>query len=296
MEEPELLQILDRLKEVNGMLMLHAEDNDIIEANIPRLIATGNTRAIYHARSRPARTEDIAIRKAVRIAQETGGRVFIVHLASSAGLETIKRARSQGTDIQCETCTHYLVFTEAELERDDGIKWICSPPLRDEGVQNALWAGLQQGHIAQVSSDDAAFSWEAKLLGRDRFDLCPNGIPGIEVRLSLLYSEGVVKERISLSQWVSLASTMPARLFGLFPQKGTIQPGSDADLVLFDPEERWTMGHGTLHMATDWSAYEGIPVTGRIKKVFSRGELIIDGEENLARRGRGRYLHRELNG
>ncbi len=294
MEVPELTQILSRLKDANGMLMLHAEDNHIIEANVPRLIATGNTQAIYHARSRPAQAEDIAIRKAVRIAHETGGRVFIVHLASSAGLETIKRAQNQGTDILCETCTHYLIFTDAELEREDGIKWICSPPLRDRSVQQALWSGLQQGHIVQVSSDDAAFSWEAKLLGRDRFDLCPNGIPGIEVRLSLLFSEGVAKDRISLSQWVSLISTAPARLFGLFPQKGAIAPGSDADLVLFDPEESWTMGLDTLHMAADWCAYEGIEVRGRIKKVFSRGELIIDGGECLAQKGRGRYLHRRL--
>ncbi len=294
MEEPELEQILARLKEVNGMLMLHAEDNDIIEAKVPRLIATGNTRAIFHARSRPTQAEDTAIRKAVHIAQETGGRVFVVHLASASGLDIIKRARAQGTHIQCETCTHYLMFTDAMLERDDGIKWICSPPLRDESVQQALWSGLQEGHIAQVSSDDSAFSWEAKLLGRDRFDLCPNGIPGIEVRLPLLYSEGVAKDRISLSQWVKLVSTNPARLFGLFPQKGTVAPGSDADLVLFDPEERWTMGRDTLHMAVDWSAYEGLEVLGKVKKVFSRGELIIDGERCLAQKGRGHYLHRRL--
>ncbi|MFC2142675.1 dihydropyrimidinase, partial [Acidobacteriota bacterium] len=290
MEEPELEQILARLKEVNGMLMLHAEDNDIIEAKVPRLIATG----IFHARSRPTQAEDTAIRKAVHIAQETGGRVFVVHLASASGLDIIKRARAQGTHIQCETCTHYLMFTDAMLERDDGIKWICSPPLRDESVQQALWSGLQEGHIAQVSSDDSAFSWEAKLLGRDRFDLCPNGIPGIEVRLPLLYSEGVAKDRISLSQWVKLVSTNPARLFGLFPQKGTVAPGSDADLVLFDPEERWTMGRDTLHMAVDWSAYEGLEVLGKVKKVFSRGELIIDGERCLAQKGRGHYLHRRL--
>ena len=294
MEKPELTQILARLKDANGMLMLHAEDNDIIEANVSRLIATGNTQAVYHARSRPTQAEDIAIRKAVRVARETGGRVFVVHLASGTGLDIIKRARTQGVDIVCETCTHYLIFTDAELEREDGIKWICSPPLRDRSVQKALWSGLQEGHIAQVSSDDSAYSWEAKLLGRDRFDLCPNGIPGIEVRLPLLYSEGVAKDRISLSQWISLISTAPARLFGLFPQKGTIALGSDADLVLFDPEERWTMGPDTLHMAPDWAAYEGIEVLGRVKKVISRGELIIDGGECLAQKGRGRYLHRRL--
>jgi dihydropyrimidinase len=145
-----------------------------------------------------------------------------------------------------------------------------------------------------VTSDDAAFSWEAKLLGADRFDKCPNGIPGIEVRLSLLYSEGVVKGRLSLPRFVQLISTHPASIFGLAPVKGTLLPGADADIVLFDPKAKWIMNRDSLHMATDWSAYENIPVTGKIIKVFSRGDLIIDGDRCLAKKGRGRYLHREL--
>jgi dihydropyrimidinase len=161
-------------------------------------------------------------------------------------------------------------------------------------IQEWLWTGIRDGRISMVTSDDAAYSWEAKLHGADRFDKCPNGIPGIEVRLPLLYSEGVVKGRISLSRFVELISTHPALLFGLAPQKGTLAPGADADIVLFDPKIQWTMNQESLHMAADWSAYENIPITGKILKVFSRGDLIVNGDRCLARKGRGRYLYRKL--
>ncbi len=294
MEEEGLKSILERLKDSGGMLLVHAEDNTLIEANVPSLISAGSTAPIFHARSRPPETEDRAIRRIIRIAREAGGRVFVVHLASAGGLELIRRARSEGVDIHCETCTHYLAFTESMLEREDGIKWICSPPLRTQPIQDDLWAGLAAGDIALVSSDDAAYSWKAKLMGKDRFDRCPNGIPGIEVRLPLLHSLGVSRGRISLTRMVELISAAPARLFGLYPKKGSICKGSDADLVLFDPRERWVMGRKTLHMAADWSAYEGIEITGRIRRVYSRGELIVDHGICLAEAGRGRYLHRKI--
>ena len=294
MEDPDLARIARRLTEAGGMLMLHAEDNDAIEANVPRLIGEGKTAPIFHARSKPPEVEAEAIRRIVGMARETGGRFFIVHLASPGGLELVTGAMAEGLDIRAETCTHYLVFTEAMLERQDGIKWICSPPLRDEGVREALWKGVSDGRIRMVTSDDAAYSWEAKRYGKDRFDLCPNGIPGIEPRFQILYSEGVAKGRISLPRFAEIVSTAPARLFGLYPKKGTLEPGADADVVLLDPEARWVMGQDTLHMATDWSAYEGIEVTGRIVKVFSRGELLVEGEQLLGMPGRGRYLHRRL--
>ena len=145
-----------------------------------------------------------------------------------------------------------------------------------------------------VTSDDAAYSWEAKLLGNDRFDKCPNGIPGVETRLPLMYSEGVAKGRMSLPRFVEITASEPARMFGMSPQKGTLLPGTDADIVLLDPREQWTANKNTLHMATDWSVFDDYEVTGKIKKVYSRGELIIDGENCLAERGRGRYIHRKL--
>lgn len=293
-EDSDLVRIARRLSEAGGMLMLHAEDNDAIEANVPRLVSEGNTAPIYHARSKPPEVETEAIRRIIEMARETGGRFFIVHLASPGGLELLTQAMAEGVNIRPETCAHYLVFTEAMLERDDGIKWICSPPLRDEAAQEVLWQGVADGRIRMVTSDDAAYAWEAKLYGKDRFDRCPNGIPGIEARYQILYSEGVAKGRISLPRFVEIVASEPARLFGMAPKKGSLQVGADADIVLLDPEARWTMGQKTLHMATDWSAYEGIAVTGKIQKVFSRGEMIIDGDECLESPGRGRYLHRRL--
>jgi dihydropyrimidinase len=293
-EDVDLMRIVRPLTEAGGMLMLHAEDNDAIEANVPRLIEKGKTSPIFHARSKPPEVETEAIRRIIGMARETGGRFFIVHLASPGGLELLTAAMEEGLDIRPETCAHYLIFSEAMLERDDGIKWICSPPLRDEASMEVLWEGVADGRIKMVTSDDAAYSWEAKLYGKDRFDRCPNGIPGIETRFPLLFSEGVAKGRISLPRFVEIVSSEPARLFGMSPKKGKLEPGADADIVLLDPEARWTMCQDTLHMATDWSAYEGIEVTGKIEKVFSRGELIIDGDECLGTPGRGRFLHRRL--
>lgn len=293
-EDESLKRIAHHIMQAGGMLMLHAEDNTMIEKNVPRMIEEGKTAAIYHARSKPPEVETEAIRRIVGMAEETGGRFFIVHLASSDGLDLITEARGRGLDVTAETCTHYLIFTEEMLEREDGIKWICSPPLRSEEIQRKLWEGIGDNRIAMVSSDDAAFSWEAKLLGKDRFDRCPNGIPGIEPRFHMLYSEGVACGRLTLPRFVEIVSTAPAQLFGLAPRKGSLTMGADADIILFDPEARWVMGGETLHMATDWSAWEGIEITGRIVKVFSRGELIVDGNECLAEKGRGRYIHRVL--
>jgi dihydropyrimidinase len=294
-EDPDLERISRRLSEVGGMLMLHAEDNDSIEASVPRLIADGKTASIYHARSKPPEVETEAIRRIIEIARNTGGRFFIVHLASPGGLELLTKAMEEGVDIRPETCTHYLIFTEEMLEREDGMKWVCSPPLRDQEAQEILWEGVADGRIRMVTSDDAAYSWEAKLFGKDRFDRCPNGIPGIEPRFQILYSEGVAKGRLPLPRFVEIVASEPARLFGLAPKKGSLQVGADADIVLLDPGATWTMGQDTLHMATDWSAYEGIEITGKIRKVFSRGELMVDGDKLLGRPGRGRYLHRRLN-
>jgi dihydropyrimidinase len=238
--------------------------------------------------------ENKAIERGIQMVREVGGKLFIVHLSSAEGLKMVGAARGEGLDVLAETCTHYILLTEDMLHRDDGLKWICSPPLRDQETQDQLWEGLHDGRLVQVTSDDAAYSWEATQLGKDQFDLCPNGMPGVEPRFNLLYSEGVARDRISLTRFVELVATNPARNFGMFPQKGSLLPGSDADIVLFDPGARWTMGQRTSHSSNDWHAYEGIEITGKVQQVFSRGELIIDGENFLAEKGRGRYLHRRL--
>lgn len=291
-EDNDIKRILKSIREAGGMLLVHAEDNKIIETNVPAMINSGRCESIYHARSRHAETENNAIRRCIRIIEETGGKLFVVHMSTADGIDLIKAAQRKGLNVFAETCTHYLLFTENMLSRPDGIKWICSPPLRDKSHQDRLWKGLKENTISMVTSADAAYSWKAKLCGKDRFDLCPNGIPGIEPRLNLLYSEGVVKGRLTLSRWVELVSTAPARFFGLAHRKGHLDPGADADIILFDSDEEWIMNLDSLHMAADWAAYENIKVKGKIKKVFSRGELIIDGDCCLAEKGRGRYLHR----
>lgn len=290
----DLRRIAERLREAGGMLLVHAEDDEIITKNISDLINAGLTRYVYHTKSKPPESENKAIRRCIEIARETDCRVFVVHMASADGAELVGGARAEGVEAIAETCTHYLVFTEDMLERDDGLKWICSPPLRDQANQGRLWTALRDGRVSMVTSDDAAYAWEAKLYGVDRFDKCPNGLAGVEPRLNLLYSEGVAKGRLSLPRFVEVMASTPARLFGLAPQKGSLLPGADADIVLFDPHAKWTMNQQTLHMATDYTAYDDIEITGKILQVFSRGELIIDGDTCLAEKGRGRYLRRRL--
>lgn len=293
-EEPELRLVLASLRDAGGMLLVHAEDNDLIEDTVPRFLDAGLTSAQYHTQSKPPQVENKAIARCINMVREVGGKLFIVHLTTAEGVAMVGKAQGEGLDVLAETCTHYLVFTEEMLRRDDGLKWICSPPLRDRAAQDALWSGLRDGRLLQVTSDDAAYSWEATQYGKDRFDLCPNGMGGIEPRFNVLYSEGVAKGRVSLPRFVEIVATNPARTFGLYPQKGTLLPGADADIVLFDPSIRWTIGQANSHSCNDWHAYEGLELAGQICQVFSRGELVIDGEECLAKKGQGRYLHRRL--
>ena len=299
-EEPDMRRILARLGDAGGMVMVHAEDNDMAEASIPGFIERGQTAPIYHAESKPPAVENRAMERCIEMVRETvaegnRARLFIVHMTTAEGVDMVGVARGQGLDVTAETCMHYLVFTDEMLRREDGIKWICSPPLRDQAAQDKLWQALHDGRVVQVTSDDAAYDWEATCYGQDRFDLCPNGMPGIEPRFQVLYSEGVAKGRISLPRFVELVATNPARIFGM-QGKGELLPGFDADIVLLDPTARWTMGQANSHSPNDWHAYEGLEITGKIRQVYSRGELIIDGEECLAMPGRGRYLRRSLVG
>ena len=293
-EQVDLKRILAGLRDAGGMLMVHAEDNDLAEAGVANLLKNGFTDKVYHTESKPQDVETKAIADGIQLVREVGGKLFIVHLASLEGMRLVNAARAEGLDVLAETCMHYLTFTDEMLHREDGLKWICSPPLRDQETQDQLWEGLKDGRLVQVTSDDAAYTWEATQYGNERFDLCPNGMPGIEPRFTMLYSKGVDEGRISLPRFVELVATNPARIFGMYPQKGTLLPGADADIVLFDPAAQWTMGQANSHSSNDWHAYEDIEVTGKVMKVFSRGQLIIDGDECLATRGRGLYIHRKL--
>ena len=286
----EFVELSRCLQEHGGMLMVHAEDSTIIDKNAIHMMSAGTTKAIHHALCRTPESESNAIRRIVDVIKQTGGRLYIIHLSSTAGLDVVSTARGAGYDVFAETTPHYLVFTNDVLARDDGFKWLGSPPIRDKATQDRLWQGIADGRISTVATDDCAFSLEAKSAGAENFDLCPEGMPGIEARLTILYSEGVAKGRISLPRLVELVSTAPACLFGMAPRKGSLYPGADADIVLFDPSTRWTMNKDTLHMASDYAAYDNIAVTGKVVKVFSRGELIIDGEECVAEKGRGEFI------
>ncbi len=287
--DEDYVELTSRLKKAGGMLMVHAEDSTIIDKIAMDKLAKGQTRAIDHARCRPAEAEASAVRRIVGVARETDCPVYIVHLSSIDGLDEVTAARAEGLPVWAETCPHFLIFTDEKLKRDDGYKWVGSPPLRDAATQTALWAGLADGRISVAATDDCAFSLASKVAGAENFELCPEGMPGIEPRLTILYSEGVAKGRLTLPQLVDLTSTAPAKLFGM-AAKGSLAPGADADIVLFDPSARWTMSQDTLHMASDYTSYEGVEVTGKVAKVFSRGEIIVDGEEFLATPGRGRFV------
>jgi dihydropyrimidinase len=283
-----------KLEEFGGMLMVHAEDSTIIDKNVMDMLNKGLTKPIHHAMCRPPESEVNAINRILNVIRKTNGKVFIVHLSSAEGVDVVGSAQGEGLSIFAETCPHFLVFTDEKLKQDDGYKWLGSPPIRDKKAQNKLWQAIKDGRVSMVATDDCAFSLESKLAGADNFDKCPEGMPGIEPRLTLLYSEGVAKGKISLQRLVELTSTTPAKLYGLSPQKGSLNPGSDADIVLFDPNIKWTMNQETLHMASNYTAYENIKVTGKVAKVFSRGELIIDGEECLAEKGRGKFIKCKL--
>ncbi len=290
----EFIELSRCLQDHGGMLMVHAEDSTIIDKNAWHMQKAGTTKAIHHALCRTPESESNAIRRIVNVIKQTNGRLYIVHLSSRAGLDVASAARSEGHDVFAETTPHYLIFTDDVLAREDGYKWLGSPPVRDKATQDVLWQAISDGRISTVATDDCAFSLESKSAGAENFELCPEGMPGIEPRLTLLYSEGVAKGRLSLPRMVELISTAPARLFGMAPQKGSLFPGADADIVLFDPAIRWTMNQHTLHMASDYAAYDNFEVTGKVAKVFSRGEMIIDGDECVAEKGRGKFISCKL--
>lgn len=271
-----ILRVLSATAESGGMLMVHCENDSIVEYRLERELAQGNTDWIYHARSRPRSAENVAIQRIIDLMKEERAPVYIVHTSTLESAQIIQKARSEGEPIHSETCTQYLVLTEDELKTEQGHLFICSPPLRTQRDVDALWRAARIGQIEVISTDDAGVPSEDRTrVAGGRFDKVPNGMPGIEPRLTMLYTEGVRKGRISLQRLVSLTAANPARLFGLYPQKGILAPGSDADIVLFDPNVKWTMSADALHMNTDFCPFEGREVFGKPKTVFSRGEVVI---------------------
>ena len=279
-----------RAAELGLLPLVHAEMGEVIDLLEREAIAAGRTEPRWHATVRPAIAEAEATNRAIALARMAGSELYVVHVTCRGSLEAIRRAQAEKAPIYGETCPQYLFFTANDLARPDfeGAKFVCSPPLRTEEDQAALWKGLTNGTLQAFSTDHAPFRFaDQKQRGRDRFDHIPNGLPAIEHRLTLLWHFGVNAGRLSPEQFVALTATNPARIFGLTPRKGALTPGADADILLWDPNAPWTISAHTHQMAVDYDIWEGVSGRGRPVKVWRRGELLVDGERWLGERGSG---------
>lgn len=284
-----MLRVMEAAAAAGAIVKVHAENGLIADANVERFYADGHTTAEWFPRTKPAWVEAEAIARACTIARKTGTALYVVHVSSAAGLAEIVRARALGATVIAETCPQYLLLDESVFARPDGHRFLCSPPIRSAADQEALWAGIADGTIDTVGSDHCVFLTHQKDEHRNDFARVPNGLPGVETRLPLIVSEGT-RRGIALPRLAAVLSTNVARTFGLYPQKGAIAPGSDADLVLWDPGATWTIESDRLHMGCDWTPYEGMTVTGRPRTVVVRGRVTVAGDEFLGERGAGRYL------
>ena len=279
-----------------GTICMHAENGDVIDVLVKRALAAGHTAPKYHALTRPPRAEAEATYRAICLAEMAEVPLYIVHLSAAEALERVAEARDRGLPAHAETCPQYLFLSYDNYEEPgfEGAKYVMSPPLREKGNEDKLWRGLRMNDLQAVSTDHCPFCMkEQKELGKGDFSKIPNGAPGIETRMSLLYDGGVAKNRISVNRFVELTSTSPAKIFGLFPKKGTIAPGSDADIVIFDPNRKLTLSTKTLHQRVDYTPYEGRMVQGATDVVISRGEVIVENGKFLGKPGRGNFLKRK---
>jgi dihydropyrimidinase len=253
----------------------------------------GKLAPLYHYLSQPEVTEAEATERFADLANYTGCPGYIVHLTCEGALNAIREASKRNQHVLVETCIQYLLLDASLYEKNfEGAKWVMSPPLREKKDQETLWAGINQGIVKVVATDHCPFKWQQKLMGEKDFSKIPNGHPAIEHRMELLFSEGVNKGRISLQKYVEVACTNPAKIFGMFPRKGTIGIGSDADLVIFDPNEKHRITAAKHHMNVDYSAYEGWELTGKVKTVILRGKVAIENDECLVKKGNGKFIRR----
>lgn len=296
LNDGEVLQVLKRMKELGGVTAFHCENHEILEYYRKKYVAEGKTSPIYHAKSRPNLAEAEAVARVLNLARLAGDApVYVVHLSSKEGLEAIRDARRKGQkNIYVETCPQYLTLTEEKYLDEDGLKYVMSPPLRTEEDCRRLWEGLEAGDIQVVGTDHCPFNYgKEKQLGKDDFTKCPNGAPGVEERIPLLFSEGVMKNRLSMNRFVETMCTNPAKIYGLYPQKGIIQPGSDGDLVIIDPEAEYVITHDQMHSAVDYTSYEGIRIQGKVSLVMQRGRIVAEDGQFKGERGAGRFIMRK---
>jgi dihydropyrimidinase len=295
--EADILKVLERLKAVGGLLTIHAENHEIIEFLKHKFIAGGNKTPIYHALSRPDYCEGSAVNGVISLGAAAGNAaVYIVHLTSGLGLQHITRARESGQKVYSETCPQYLLLDQERYHQnlDEGLKYILSPPLRSKEDNESMWSGIRGGHIQVVATDHCPFTIATdKQIGREDFSKCPNGLPGVEERLPLMFSEGVMKGRISINKMIEVCCTNPARLFGMYPKKGALTPGGDGDMVIIDPDKEVTWTKGSLHSNVDYTAYEGFKLKGYPIMTLSRGEVIAQDNEFIGQKGRGEFIKRK---
>lgn len=295
-----IFKLMQRTAKLGALVCVHAENGTVIDAVVQQTLAEGHNGPLYHALSRPVETEAEAVHRVVMIAELAGASVYIVHVSCEEAMKEVRAARERGLPVQGETCTQYLVLS---IEDDMGkpgfedAKYVFTPPLRKKKNQKPLWDALKEDVLQVVSTDHCPFRFaDQKTLGLGNFTKIPNGGPGIENRMQLTYHHGVNEGRMTLERFVEVTAEAPAKIFGMYPKKGIVAAGSDADIVIWDPNAKYTITAATQNMHTDYSIFEGFEVKGNARQVFSRGELVVEGGKFLGKVGRGRYVHREVPG
>lgn len=301
-DDAAIFKMLRQVGSDGGMVALHAENGTVIELLIQEALAAGHTSPRYHALTRPAIMEGEATHRGIRLAELANAPIYFVHVSSNEALKHIVAARAEGIPVFAETCPHYLLFDDSVYNTDDFevAKYVMTPPLRTTADQKHLWRALRYDDLQVIATDHCPFCMKEnhlgyrlqKMRGKDDFSLIPNGAPGIETRMVSLYDIGVVQGNLSLNRFVELISTTPAKLFGLFPRKGTIAVGSDADIVLFNPDRKQTIRAENMHSNCDYTLLEGHTLNGVVEKVFLRGQLIVDGQQWHGRQGMGQFIPR----
>jgi dihydropyrimidinase len=295
-----IFKALQRTAKNGALICMHAENGSVIDVIVQQALAEGKTAPIYHALTRPTRAEAEAVHRAIALSEMAGAPVYIVHLSSEDALNQVREARDRGLPAFAETCPQYLLLSLEDNQTGtsfEDAKYVFTPPLREKKNQPKLWDGLRTDNLQVVSTDHCPFCFaDQKTLGKDDFTKIPNGGPGVENRMQLIYHHGVNAGKITLNRFVEITAEAPARIFGMYPRKGVIAPGSDADLVIWDPNADFTISAATHNMRVDFSMFEGYQVKGNARQVFSRGELIVESGKFLGKIGRGNYLKREARG
>jgi len=307
LQDGEIYQVM-RIAKDNGLLvMVHAENGDVIECLVAEALLEGRTTPEWHAYTRPTLGAVESVYRVISLAEQIGAPVYIVHMNTEGGVDHVRNARLAGLPVMGETCPQYLFFTADDLKREDGAKWVCSPPMRSKNDNAGIWRAVLDGSMQVISTDHCPFFYDGtqsieyegqkiaipgKELGEGDFTKIPNGLPAVGDRLLILWSYGVGGGKITANQFVEMTSTNPAKIFGLYPKKGTLLPGSDADIAIWDPNKEISYGVAYSKHRTDYNLFEGWKLKGMIEKVFLRGKLIVDGQEWLGKKGMGEYLYR----